>query len=188
MGIVSRIKQIIFVSLRVHKYRWLSDCEKVIGHPTRFQPLLLKGRGKISFGEKVQIGVIASPNFYSHYTYIEARLASSVVNIGNNVAINNGFSLTAFGLIQIGNDVLIGSNCTIVDTDAHQLNPIERHAAPASLDIHIGDNVFLGSNVTILKGVTIGNNSVIGMGSIVTTNIPENVIAAGNPARVIRSL
>jgi len=188
MGIVSRIKQFLFVSLRLQKYRWLSDCKKVNGHPNCFQPLLLKGKGEITFGDNVQIGVIASPNFYSHYTYIEARFKSSAVKIGNNVAINNGFTLTAFGNIQIGNDVLIGSNCTLVDTDAHQINPEERHAFPTSADISIGDNVFLGSNVTILKGVAIGRNAVIGMGSIVTTNIPENVVAAGNPARVIRNL
>ncbi len=54
--------------------------------------------------------------------------------------------------------------------------------------IHIQQNVFLGSNVTILKGVTIGRNSIIGNGSVVTKSIPDNVIAAGNPAKVIRTL
>ncbi len=188
MGVVSSIKQFLFVSLRIQKYRWLSDCNNVTGDPNRFQPLLLKGKGKISFGKDVQIGVIASQDFYSSYAYIEVRLASSTVKIGNNVAINNGFSLTAFGNIQIGDDVLIGSNCSIVDNDGHSLNPLERHIAPTSSDIRIGNNVFLGSNVTILKGVTIGNNAVIGMGSIVSINIPENVVAAGSPARVIRNL
>ncbi len=188
MNVVSSIKQLLFVSWRIQKYRWLSDCKEVIGNPNRFQPLLLKGKGKISFGQNVQIGVIASQDFYSGYAYIEARLASSTVQIGNNVAINNGFSLTAFGNIQIGDHVLIGTNCSLVDSDGHSLNPEERHVAPTSSDIRIGNNVFLGSNVTILKGVTIGDNAVIGMGSIVTINIPENVVAAGAPARVIRNL
>ena len=188
MGIVSRIKQFLFVSIRIQKYRWLSDCKKVQGNPNRFHPLLLKGKGKISFGENVQIGVISSPNFYSHYTYIEARFESSEVEIGNQVAINNGFSATAFGKITIGDNVLIGSNCTIIDTDAHDLDPEKRHSIPLSSDINIRENVFLGSNVTILKGVTIGKNAVIGMGSLVLNDIPENVVAAGNPARVIRNL
>ena len=59
---------------------------------------------------------------------------------------------------------------------------------PDSFPVYIGENVFIGSNVSILKGVEIGDNSVIGNGSVVTKNIPKNVVAAGNPAKVIRNL
>lgn len=189
MGIISKIKQLWFVTLRIKKYEMLSDCKRVIGKPIRCHPLLLKGKGKISFGENVQIGVVASPDFYSHYTYFEAREESSEIYIGDNVAINNAFSIECSLKVNIENDVLIGSGCSFMDNDGHDLAIEKRHGgSPKMAPIHIHQNVFLGSNVTILKGVTIGKNSVIGNSSVVTTDIPENVIAAGNPAKVIRNL
>ena len=91
--------------------------------------------------------------------------------------------------VVIKNDVLIGTGCSIIDNDGHNLAIEKRNfGTPKTAPIHIHQNVFLGSNVTILKGVTIGKNSIIGNGSVVTKNIPENVIAAGNPAKVIRNL
>lgn len=184
-----RINFFFFVTLRIWKYQLLSDCKWVTGKPMLFHPLLLKGKGKISFGKNVQIGVIASPNFYSHYTYLEARNSESEISIGNNVSINNVFSAVAFSKITIKDNVLIGVNCSIIDNDGHNLN-IDKRLSDDIKDeaVFIAENVFLGDDVTILKGVTIGKNSVIGNGSIVTKSIPENVIAAGNPAQVIRNL
>ena len=189
MEVFNKINFFFFVTLRIWKYKWLSDCKRVTGKPNLFHPLLLKGKGKISFGKNVQIGVVASPNFYSLYTYLEVRNSDSEINIGDNVSINNAFSAEAFSKITIQNNVLIGINCSIIDNDGHNLATDKR----ASDDIKtravfIAENVFLGDDVTILKGVTIGKNSVIGNGSVVTKDIPENVIAAGNPARVIRNL
>jgi maltose O-acetyltransferase len=173
----------------VWKYQWLSDCSNVSGKPKLFHPLLLKGKGKISFGKNVQIGVTDSPNYYSHYTYLEARNSNSEITIGDNVSINNGFSAVAFSKITIQNDVLIGINCAIIDNDGHHLDIDKRtDGEPKLAPVFIGENVFLGDNVTILKGVTIGKNAVIGNGAIVTKDIPENAIAAGNPAKVIRDL
>ena len=88
MSTSKRIKDFCFVTLRVWKYNILSDCKQVKGNPKCYHPLLKKGKGKISFGSNVQIGVIASPNYYSHYSYVEARMESSEIIIGNNVAIN----------------------------------------------------------------------------------------------------
>jgi len=189
MGIISKLKQFCFVALRIKKYELLSDCKRVEGKPIKFHPLLLKGNGQISFGKNVQIGVVSSPNFYSHYAYLEARGEESEIVIGDNVAINNAFSIESSSKVVIENDVLIGVNCSIIDNDGHDL-VIERRiiGIPKIAPIYIRQNVFLGSNVTILKGVTIGKNSIIGNGSVVTKNIPENVIAAGNPASVIRNL
>ena len=189
MTISKGIKDFCFVTLRVWKYKILSDCKQVIGNPKCYHPLLTKGKGKISFGTNVQIGVIASPNYYSHYSYVEARMESSEIKIGNNVSINNGFSAVAFSKITIGDGVLIGFNCSIMDNDGHNLNPNERNSSTLiGANVLIEENVFISDNVTILKGVTIGKNSVIGNGSIVIQSIPENVIAAGIPAKVIKSL
>ena len=149
----------------------------------------MKGKGKISFGKNVQIGVVASPNFYSHYCYLETRNKESEIFIDENVSINNALSAVAFSKITIQKNVLIGINCSIIDNDGHELAITERHnGEPKSAAVLIEENVFIGDNVTILKGVTIGKNSVIGHSAVVTNNIPENVIAAGNPARVIRNL
>lgn len=189
MDIKYKIKFFFFVTLRIWKYKLLSDCKRVTGKPNLYVPLLLNGQGKISFGNNVQIGVIASANFYSHYTYLEARNLESEISIGDNVSINNAFSVVAFSKITIQNNVLIGNNCSIIDNDGHNLNRDKRTSVDVQMAaVYIAKNVFLGDNVTILKGVTIGENSIIGNGSIVTKSIPENVIAAGNPAKVIRDL
>jgi acetyltransferase-like isoleucine patch superfamily enzyme len=189
MGLFSKMKQFCFVTLRIKKYELLSDCKRVIGTPIKNHPLLLKGKGQIYFGKNVQIGVVSSPVFYSHYTYLEAREERSEIVIGDNVAINNAFSIESSCKVVIENDVLIGVGCSIIDNDGHDLAAEKRNiGSPKEAPVHIHQNVFLGSNVTILKGVTIGKNAVIGNGSIVTKNIPENVVAAGNPASVIRNL
>lgn len=183
------IKFFFFVTLRIWKYKLLSNCLRVTGKPNLYVPILINGKGKIQFGENVQIGIIASPNFYSHYTYFEARNQESEIIIGDNVSINNAFSAVASSKITIEKNVLIGVNCSIIDNDGHNLEIDKRNSDKAKTKaVYIEENVFLGDNVTILKGVTIGKNSVIGNGSIVTKNIPENSIAAGNPARVIRNL
>jgi galactoside O-acetyltransferase len=186
---MNRIKYLFFVMFRIWKHQLLSDCERVVGKPNLYHPLLLKGKGKISFGKKVQIGVVTSPNFYSHYSYLEARNSDSEISIGDNVSINNAFSAVAFSKITIMSNVLIGVNCSIIDNDGHNLDANKRNSDDVkSQAVTIEENVFLGNNVTVLKGVTIGKNSIIGNGSIVTKSIPDNVIAAGNPAYVIRVL
>lgn len=189
MGFITYIKNFCFVSLRIWKYKLLSNCSTVIGKPKLFHPLLLKGQGKISFGTNVQIGVVNSPFYYSHYSYLEVRNNESFIEIGNNTSINNAFSAVAFSKIIIKDNVLIGVNCSIIDNDGH-VSAIENRAnlIPESHPVLIENNVFIGDNVVILKGVTIGKNSVIGNGAIVTQNIPKNVVAAGNPAKVIRNL
>ena len=189
MGITHQIKRFVFVKLRVLKYKWLSNCKQICGKPVLFHPLLLAGKGKISFGENVQIGVINSPKYYSHYSYFEARNKESEITIGNNVAINNNCSIEALSKIIIKENVLIGVNCSIIDNDGHHLGIDERKSGvPKSETILIKKNVFIGDNVTILKGVTIGENSIIGNGSIVTKNILANVVAAGNPAQIIKQI
>jgi acetyltransferase-like isoleucine patch superfamily enzyme len=112
----------------------------------------------------------------------------AVITIGNNC----GFSGTVIGArekIEMGNDVLCGANTLITDFDWHGILPHERRSSPGdSRPIIIGNNVFIGYGTVVLKGVTIGDNSVIGANSVVTKNIPANVIAGGNPCKVIKEL
>lgn len=103
--------------------------------------------------------------------------------IGNNCGFS-GTVIGAFKHIKIGNNVRCGANTLITDSDWHLDDP--RSGNPS--DVIIGDNVWIGEGAKVLKGVTIGRNSVIGAGSVVTKNIPEDVVVAGNPCKIIRNL
>ena len=189
MGVVSSIKNLFFVKCRIWKYNFLSECQNIIGKPITNQPLLLMGKGAISFGSNCKFGYKESPKFYATYSYVEARNSDTSIVFGKNNYFNNNCSIEAINSIEFGSDVLVGVNCSFIDNDGHNLaNDNRKNGIPNSAPIKIGNNVFIGDNVTVLKGVTIGDNTVIGNGSIVTKSIPPNVIAAGNPANVIKEL
>ena len=110
------------------------------------------------------------------------------IHIGNNFTGNFNLTILDINKVYIGDNVMIGPNTTIT-TVGHPLSPKKRreHIGQAS-DIRIGNDVWLGANVTILPGVTIGNNVVIGSGAFVTNYIPDNSLALGVPAKVIREI
>ena len=108
------------------------------------------------------------------------------LSIGDSTFINYGTSISAHEEVRIGRGCLIGNYTLIMDNDYHDMRD---HLMPgASAPIVIEDRVWLGARVTVLKGVRIGENSVIGAGSVVTRDIPAGVFAAGSPARVVREL
>ncbi|HAR94983.1 MAG TPA: acetyltransferase [Deltaproteobacteria bacterium] len=105
-----------------------------------------------------------------------------------NFAMTGG-SICAAERITIGNNVTIGANTIISDTDFHSLSPQQRRSESSggtAAPIVIEDDVFVGMNCLILKGVRIGQGSVVGTGSVVATDVPRYVIVAGNPATVLR--
>ena len=123
--------------------------------------------------------------------WIEAPFQCDIgftMEVGDNFYVNyNCVFLDAGGIIA-GNDVRIGPN-TGIYTPQHAFDPAERAAGyECSRPVVLGDNVWIGGNVSILGGVTIGENSIIGAGSVVTRSIPADVIAAGNPCRVLRKM
>lgn len=119
---------------------------------------------------------------------IYANSGLSNVHVGKNVVINFNNNFVDDGDIYIGSDTMIGPNCTFA-TAVHPTSPrLRRSKLQFNKPIHIGENVWLGGNVTVLPGVSIGENSIVGAGSIVTKDIPANVIAVGNPARVLREI
>jgi acetyltransferase-like isoleucine patch superfamily enzyme len=179
----------IFQGIRIWKYWFLSSCKRVIGKPLINIPVELMGAGQIVFKGCVKLGVYPSPYFFNGTIYLEARKDSSYIEINDGVWINNNTIMISEGEgIVIGKNTLIGTNVEIYDSDFHGLEPDKRMTSKAivTAQVNIEENVFIGSNSKILKGVTIGRHSVIGHGSIVTKSIPENVIAAGIPAKVIR--
>lgn len=191
LGASKRILIFTFFQLpRVLKYRFLSNCKNVSGSPRRYQPVLIVGEGAVRFGTGVRLGVNPSAYLYSSYIYVEARKPNSTICFGTKVYISNNCAFISEGDgIAIGENTIIGASCVIMDSDFHDLDPRYRMGGTIkTAAVHIGSNVFIGSNVTILKGVTIGDNSVIGSGSVVAVSIPENVVAAGAPVKIIRDL
>lgn len=179
-----------FQQPRLWKYRALSSCRPEGGSPVILQPVLFVGVGRIRLGEGVQFGWINSPDFYSGYCHVEVAAEAATIEVGDRTEFNNNLFIKSEGAgIKIGADGLFGADVEIFDSDFHDLHPDRRHDGGQRMaPIEIGDNVYVGMGVRILKGASIGSDSVIGAGSVVTGRIPAGVIAAGNPARVIRGL
>lgn len=110
------------------------------------------------------------------------------IEVGDYFFANFNLTILDENLVTFGDHVFIGPNCSFY-TAIHPLD-IERRNRniEAALPIHVGSNVWFGGGVTVLPGVTIGSNTTIGAGSVVTRDIPDNVVAAGNPCKVIRKL
>jgi len=114
---------------------------------------------------------------------ISTLTADAQIRIGNNCGFS-GAVIGAFINVWIGNNVRVGANTLITDSDWH----LDDSRTKEPLPIHICDNVWLGVNVVVLKGVRIGENSIIGANSLVTKDIPANVIAAGSPCKEISKI
>lgn len=144
--------------------------------------LSIKGPGSVIFGNDVMIDGRGHP--VTPFTHSR----TAVIRIGDHSFING----TRFGChdeIAIGPYAILG-DARILDTDFHSIE-IDRWSENARVlhsPIRIGRNVWIGGGTIILKGICIGDNSVIGMGSVVTANVPANSVAAGNPAKVVKTL
>ncbi len=140
--------------------------------------LLINKKGKCTIGKFLMID---GP------VYIKALNKSKIV-IGENCFFNHNCCITSMNSINIGNDCMFANNVTIIDHD-HSIfdNKISKNEYVTD-KITIGDNVWCGANVVILKGVKIGNNSIIAAGAIVNNNIPDNEIWGGIPAKKIKDI
>ena len=130
-------------------------------------------------GARVDDGFSLIPPFYA--------TGGNNTRIGTRVFINQNCTLYDLGGVDIGDDVMIGPNVSLI-TSGHPIAPSQRRAAVTAAPIVIGKNVWIAAGVTIIGGVTIGENSVIAAGSVVTRDVPADSLAGGNPARLIRSL
>lgn len=106
------------------------------------------------------------------------------VKIGNNVAIMSNCLMMASGNITIDDDVMIAANVQLISNN----HDLDNRPVITCLPIHIKRNCWIGAGATILRGITIGENSVVGAGAVVTKDVPKNVIVAGNPAKIIRQI
>lgn len=119
---------------------------------------------------------------------LHANWGGRHTHFGKNVYANFNLTLVDDAHIYVGDGTMFAPN-VVVATAAHPIDPVLRAGAyQYNLDVRIGKNVWIGAGAVILPGITIGDNSVIGAGSVVTKDIPENVVAVGNPCRVIREI
>ena len=108
------------------------------------------------------------------------------VHLGSNVYANAGLKLVDDTHIYIGDNTMLGPN-VVIATAGHPIDPdLRREGLQYNMPVHIGKNCWLGAGVIVMPGITIGDNAVIGAGSVVTRDIPANVVAVGNPCRVLR--
>lgn len=149
-------------------------------------------RSRVQIGQNCELRSHrrSNPLGPAHPVILSTRRAGAALIIGDGFGMTGG-SIVCEQTITIGNRVWVGCNSVITDTDFHPLDPAYRQRQPldgATAPVVIEDDVFVGMNTLILKGVRIGQGSVIGAGSVVARDIPPGVVAAGNPARVIRPL
>jgi acetyltransferase-like isoleucine patch superfamily enzyme len=195
--LINRILMIIY-SLFCSLYTWI----KLKGNGVEFSSLSTKGVPiiDVAIGGRLKIGNNFSMNNGRYFNKIGRQQPSMFIVTKDgflSFADDVGISGTAFVCnlrISVGNNVKIGGNCVIYDTDFHSLNLLDRrdkqwdNEKRKSLPVTIEDDVFIGAHSIILKGVTIGRGSIIAAGSVVSKSIPQNEIWGGNPVAYIKSL
>ncbi|WP_335921481.1 acyltransferase [Shewanella chilikensis] len=164
----------------------------------RFQPMgiiFLKNRGSLIIGDDFRVNSTpySNPIGGGERTCFQI-LPSAKLLIGNRVSFSNVF-ITVSLSVTISDGVMLGAGVCIFDTDFHSLNFHERVGRRFGITekvkmspVYLGRNVFVGTRAIILKGVTIGENSIVSAGSVVVNDIPSNEVWGGNPARYIRKL
>ena len=130
-------------------------------------------------GREVDEGFSLIPPFYA--------TGGDNTRVGRNVFINQCCTLYDLGGVDIGDDVMIGPNVSLI-TSGHPIEPAQRRAGVTASPIAIERNVWIAAGVTIIGGVTVGENAVVAAGSVVTKDVPPDTLVGGNPARVIRSI
>lgn len=128
-------------------------------------------------GKPVDDSFLLLPPFYTN--------GGDEIRVGRNVFINQNCTFYDLGGLDIGDDALIGPNVNIITTD-HPVDPARRRSVTIGNPIAIGRNVWIATGATVIGGVTIGENSVVAAGSVVTKDVPPNTLVGGNPARIIR--
>jgi acetyltransferase-like isoleucine patch superfamily enzyme len=156
--------------------------------PSFNQTTLCNGKGVVEIGKNCSFGYRLGGFYKGGSIELQARYKNSKILIGNNVATNNNLFFCAANYIEIGDNTLIGQYVTVMDHEAHGIDPLKRRELGEIKEVIIGKNVWIGNNVTILKGVHIGDNSIIANGSVVTKSVPLNVIVGGIPAKIIRHI
>ena len=156
--------------------------------------ICVRNGGHIKIGKNVTIN---SSNYLYHagmYSIVKlfVDVRGAIIDIGDNTRMH-GCCIHAKESVTIGRNCLIAANCQIIDSNGHDVEIDDEldgrlHTSGIKKRIEIGDNVWIGLNSIILPGVKIGKGSIIGAGSVVTSDIPDYTVAAGNPAKIIKTI
>ncbi len=164
------LKELGEVHEAIHRYNSLA--------PSRLEERLAILKGLL--GAVGDDEIIVNQPFFCDY--------GKQIRVGKRFFANFNFTVLDEAAVTIGDDCFIGPNVSIY-TACHSTDPIERNSRKEWAEpVTIGNNVWIGGSVTILPGVTIGDNVTIGAGSVVTRDIPSDVVAVGNPCRVVKSI
>ena len=164
------LKELNEVKEIIHEYNALKPSQTL----RRFQIL------KDLLGHVADDEIIVNQPFYCDY--------GKQIRVGKRFFANFNLTVLDEARVTIGDDCFIGPNVSIY-TACHSTDPVERNTRREWAEpVTIGDNVWIGGSVPILPGVTIGSNVTIGAGSVVTRDIPDNVVAVGNPCKVIKKI
>jgi acetyltransferase-like isoleucine patch superfamily enzyme len=154
-------------------------------------PEIAHPRSLVIFGHNIHLGkyaqIICASDNCVRLTSWPSKQADAEIVIGDYCLISPGVRISAAKSIRIGDNSMLAANVIISDSDWHGIYNRVRPFR-CTKPVIIENNVWLGERVIVTKGVTIGENSVIGAGSVVTKNIPANSVAAGNPARIIKTI
>lgn len=144
--------------------------------------LKISGPGRVIISDEANLWAFCEPNNLQTFS------SDAEIRIGKKTRLN-GSTIQARQLISIGDDCLLGST-QLLDNDFHHLAPSRRRdkSQVPTKSIHIANNVWLAGQSAVLKGVNIGNDSVVGFRAVVTKDVPEGVVVAGNPAVVVKNL
>ena len=181
-AVVSETTRLLRNAFAVIRARWWLRRATLLGPRVRLRGRpVVKAYGTIVIGDRVKLDSMVA----------RLELVAGVggtLEIGERSLVNFGCSLVAYERVTIGERCLIGPHCMIMDTPFHNIDPDRRLEASVVEPITIGDNVWLGARVIVLPGVNIGDDAVIGIGSVVTHDVPSRTLAVGVPARVVRSV
>lgn len=164
-----------------------SQCQ-ALGSGFRMEQLpYLVGLGQIVIGDDVRLS--GKPNII----FSSRHCSRPALSIGDGTFLGHSCTLTIASHLEIGRHCLIASGVRITDFDGHPIDAAQRRrgdfvSADRVLPVAIGDDVWIGNGATILKGVTLGDRTIIGTRAVVTQSIPADCIAVGNPARIVKRL
>lgn len=190
---MSNLEHRLATKMHAHRFNFIATMESVdiaLEEPVTFHiPLLPSGCGNISIARGASFGLGPAKCIGRYAIRLHTGHPEAEIRIGKSTFINQDTAISAMISVSIGDRCLIGDQVSILDSDFHSVDPSLRHrSAGESVAITIGNNVWIGARAMIMKGVTIGDNTVVAAGAIVTRSLPENVLAGGIPARVIRTI